>query len=277
MSPRSVCIVGIDGAFGRWFRAFFQSRGCKVDGYDDGANRDRIDRCVSSADVVVFCVPLLYAASAINDAAWSSREHQIWIDISSFKAQAMEALLETRASVVGIHPLFAPPRVTEGERPTWKGETVAVSDEHLGSSWKEWFQSFLEETGATIERVGCSKHDHVMLGSQALIHALLMAEALALRDVRVSGGDMVALSTRLSRGHHAGLARMLTGSPDVYAQIQVAHGHKAVAGIAALIAHLQKLRVLVERQDVAGIREMFLDARNSIGLETLEKMHGSGG
>ena len=277
MNPKRICVVGIDGAFGRWFKAFFAGLGCDVTGYDDGTHHTRIAELVSAADVVVFCVPLMYTVRAINDAAPSSRDGQLWIDISSFKANAMEALLETGASVVGIHPLFAPPRVREGESPTWKGEIVAVSDEHMGLSWKGWVQSFLEETGATIERVGCSKHDHDMLGCQALIHAVLLAEALALRDVRVSGDDLVRLRTRLSRGHHAGLARLLTNSPDVAAQIQVAHGHSSVAAITALIAHLHQLRELVGRQDVAGIRNMFLDARNSMGLATLEKMLGSGG
>ena len=149
MSLRPVIgIVGSGGAFGRWLRGFFESRmGLQVIGHDPvDAGSQTPEQLLEQADVLLFSAPIRHTPALIRDYIRQSagRERgKLWLDVTSIKRAPVEAMLASRADVVGLHPMTAPPKA-----PTLKGRVMVVCEARV-DRWRAWLQHG-QRAGATL-------------------------------------------------------------------------------------------------------------------------------
>lgn len=272
-------LVGAAGAYGRWLRRFFVERmGLPVLGYDpsahdpSAADGDAVERLLAEADVLLFAAPIRVTEAVIDD--WRVRsagreQGRLWLDVTSIKQAPVAAMLRSRAEVVGLHPMTAPPKA-----PTLKGRMLAVCEARL-DAWRPWLSRLLEALQAECVRVTPERHDRAMALVQAMVHATHLAEAGVLRDYAGLLGapaELLPLRTASFELDVAMAARILSLNPQIYEDIQFCNPH-VPAMLDRLLGELGELRDLVVRGDARAreaFRARFLDAnREALGAPLL--------
>jgi prephenate dehydrogenase len=264
---KNIGIIGIKGRFGRWLERFFSERGCAVAGADLGSALS-IDDVVKRSDVVVFCVPLLSAVEAIEQAVPASRSSQLFLDITSIKAPAVAAMLESKAEVAGMHPLFAPP-----DAGTWKGGTVVVHRARV-SAWSAWLDGLLEALQADVKTLAPAEHDALMLAEQNLPHLQSFAAAEVIKEMRIDPAELLEFGTKLSKKQFGILARMLSQkNAALYADIQVGNPG-ALAMIDSLISILHEYRAMIAGKDASALALRLKGLEEYFGDDFISKAFG---
>jgi prephenate dehydrogenase len=268
-TPR-VGIVGSAGAYGRWLTRFFRARmGLDVIGHDpaDPASVDE-GELVQRADVLVFSAPIRHTAELIaryRTLAAGTEAGRLWLDVTSIKAAPVSAMLASRAEVVGLHPMTAPPKA-----PTLKGRVMVVSEARL-DAWRPWVASMLQALEAECVQASPEQHDRVMALVQAMVHATHLAQAGVLRGEAARVGDLAALMPFRSASFEmdaAILARILSLNPAIYEDIQFGNPYAGEV-LRALGQQIERMARLVgEGNDAArtAFRQEFLaDNRDAVG------------
>lgn len=275
MHPHPVIgIVGSAGAYGRWLRAFFETRmGLRVLGHDpaDAASAGG-DELLAQADVLLFAAPIRQTPALIARYAARSAGREagrLWLDVTSVKAEPVAAMLRSRAEVVGLHPMTAPPK-----SPTLKGRVLVVCEARL-SAWRPWLHSLLDALEAECVHAAPERHDRVMALVQAMVHASHLAQAGMLREQAALSGALADLMPFRSASFEmdaAIAARILSLNPAIYEDIQFGnpHAHEVLRGLAAQLARLATLVGQGDDAARAAFRAEFLDAnRTAFGAPAL--------
>jgi prephenate dehydrogenase len=269
-----VGIVGSAGAYGRWLQQFFRSRmGLEVIGHDPAdASSSSESELVRRADVLVFSAPIRHTASLIDrytSLAGGSEAGKLWLDVTSIKSVPVEAMLRSRAEVVGLHPMTAPPKA-----PTLKGRVLVVCEARL-DRWRAWLDGMLAALEAECVQASPEQHDRVMALVQAMVHATHLAQAGVLKGQAAQVGDLAAVMPFRSASFEmdaAVIARILSLNPTIYEDIQFGNPHAGEI-LHALGQQISRMAALVgEGSDMAraAFRDEFLrDNRDAIGAAAL--------
>jgi prephenate dehydrogenase len=260
-------IVGSAGAYGRWLGEFFATRmQLTVLGRDPSiasgiSEEDLITRC----DVLVFATPIRHTTAVINDylrIANGREAGQLWLDVTSIKADPVNAMLASNAEVLGLHPMTAPPK-----SPTLKGRVLVVCEARL-DTWRAWVEDLLHALEAECVHSTPEHHDQVMALVQAMVHATHLAQAGVLREYAPRLGSLGELLPYRSASFEmdtAVMSRILSMNPAIYEDIQF--GNPNVADMLdALLRQLTQLHAQVSRGDDASrsaFRHDFLQANHA--------------
>ncbi len=273
-APR-IGIVGSGGAYGRWLSGFFRARmGLEVIGHDPvDPHSQTPEELLEHADVLLFSAPIRHTPALIREYVRQSagRERgRLWMDVTSIKAGPVAAMLESQASVAGLHPMTAPPKA-----PTLKGRVMVVCEARLDARWQAWLDALCVALQAECVRGSADHHDRVMALVQAMVHATHLAQAGVLRDYAPLLGTLEALMPYRSAAFEldaAVIARILSLNPVIYEDIQFGNPHAGEV-LDRLLQQLQQLRALLaEGSDDARatFRQQFLAAnREAVGEQTL--------
>ena len=260
----TVGIIGDSGAMGRWLKEFFKKQGHRVIGSSLGSELSNRD-VVEQSDVVIFAVTLEFMVPTIKDLVPLSRPGQLWMDVGSRKREIVAEMLTSKAEVVGLHPLCAPPA-----RLSLADETLVFCPARL-ARWSSWVQQLLARLGATVVQCKEEYHDSMMLLTQNIPQAALLATAKVLAESGHDPKELVAFSTTSSKKVLALIARMLANSPGVYADIQVGAGERGLAAIDALMDSLRIIREAIVDKDRDTIVLLFHRLQKHFGEEFIAK------
>ncbi|WP_202839674.1 prephenate dehydrogenase [Luteimonas saliphila] len=266
-------IVGSAGTYGRWLRGFFERRmGLQVIGHDPGdAGGQTPEALLERADVLLFATPIRSTAALVDEYVRLSAGREagrLWLDITSIKQGAVEAMLRSRAEVVGLHPMTAPPKA-----PTLKGRVLVVCEARV-DRWRPWLQGLLEALEGECVHAGAERHDRMMALVQAMVHASHLAQAGVLGEYAERVGGLASIMPFRSASFEldaAIAARILSLNPAIYEEIQFGNRHSAEV-LDSLLAQLSELRDLVRQGDDAArarFRERFLHSREAFGEQAL--------
>ncbi|WP_313251827.1 prephenate dehydrogenase [Stenotrophomonas sp.] len=268
-------IVGSGGAYGRWLRTFFQTRmGLEVIGHDPvDASSQTPEQLLERANVLLFSAPIRQTPALIRQYAQQSagRERgRLWLDVTSIKAGPVAAMLESQASVAGLHPMTAPPKA-----PTLKGRVMVVCEARLDARWQAWLDALCMALQAECVRGTAEHHDRVMALVQAMVHATHLAQAGVLREYAPMLGSLQELMPYRSAAFELDatvISRILSLNPAIYEDIQFGNPHAGEV-LDHLLQQLQQLRGLLaegSEQARAAFRKQFLDVnREAVGEQTL--------
>jgi len=276
ISP-TIGIIGSHGAYGRWLCAFFQSRmQLDVLGHDpaDPASHP-LEHLLATADVLLFAAPIRKTPALIAECVRLSagRERgRLWLDVTSIKAAPVAAMLQSTASVLGLHPMTAPPKA-----PTLKGRVLVVCEARLDAHWQDWAARLYTALQAECVHTTPDHHDRVMALVQAMVHATHLAEAGVLRHYAPLLGNLSALQPYRSAAFAldtAVLTRILALNPAIYEDIQFNNPY-SLEVLDQLLTQLQRLRELLQQGDDHArnvFRREFLDAnREATGQAMLDE------
>jgi len=266
-TPHTVGIVGSAGAYGRWLSRFFeQHMQVRVIGHDPADPGSHApEQLLEQADVLVFSAPIRHTPTLIAEYARLSagREQQrLWLDVTSVKEAPVQAMLASRAEVVGLHPMTAPPKA-----PTLKGRVMVVCEARL-QHWRPWVDALCLALQAECVRATPQHHDQMMALVQAMVHATHLAQAGVLREYQPQLGTLAAMLPYRSASFEldtAIISRILSLNPAIYEDIQFGNPYVAPM-LQRLIGQLQTLQVQVGQGDDAArdaFRDHLLEANRS--------------
>ena len=154
-------IIGGTGILGTIFKNFFENQGYKV--LVSGRKTELTAvKLTNKSNVVIFCVPIDVSVKVIQSILPYTRKNQLLMDFTSIKKFTIDEMLRSKASVIGLHPMF-------GKVKSIEGETVIIIPARPGK-WQIWIEELLKKEKLNIKVTTVDKHDKIMSVLQGLIH-----------------------------------------------------------------------------------------------------------
>jgi prephenate dehydrogenase len=171
------------------------------------------------ADVVVLAVPERVAVAAVPGLARELPPGGLLVDTLSVKTDIVAALAVHAGHVeaLSLNPMFAPALGFDGRAVA----AVVVRD---GPRARALLDA-VGRRGGLVAEVGADEHDRVAAVTQALTHAAVLAFGLALDELGVAVEDLGAMATPPHVTLLALLARVASGAPETYWQVQAGNPH----------------------------------------------------
>lgn len=285
MTPRrspapapSTVVAGGLGAVGRMLRRELAARLSDVVSIDPRGGVETADitrpgprerKRLEGADTVILAVPEPVAIEALASLTPLLRPDALLVETLSVKSRFADALakLQPRFEVVGINPMFGP-SLQMG------GRAVAVVPYSAGERARR-FTDLLAERGAHLAELSPSAHDQATVALQALPHLVTLAYTQVVARLGIDLDELVDLAPPPASALLALAARIASGNPHVYSEIQEANPY-AAAGRTSLADELTRLseactdpealQVVLEEVGASldGLREPLLAAADHI-------------
>ena len=246
MKINSIGIIGGTGGLGARMAEFFEHKFPGLEVLVSGRSTEVTNKkIVQECDLVIFGIPIGRTLDAIAGCITDSRPDQIWADITSIKEGPVQRMLESKAEVCGLHPLFGPLPVIDGQPLIYC--PARISDDSL-KHLLELLQDF------DLVEMTPTEHDEVMGVVQCASHLsdFVMGETL-----RASGLDFETIWRVSSPAYRSKLqiiGRMFAQNPDLYIDIATLNDH-GPRFTATFQKSLEILRDLID----AGDREQLIN------------------
>jgi prephenate dehydrogenase len=269
---RRAVVVGGAGAVGGLFVERLLATGVEVTVVDtaepDGRARHlrgdvtaidlRLAAELGHADLVVLALPEPVALAAVRGIAEELRPGALLVDTLSVKQPITQAIRTQAPGVqaVGLNPMFAPSLGFEG-RPV---AAVVVNE---GPRTDELLE-LVESWGATVVRVDAAEHDRLAGATQALTHAAVLGFGLTLAGLGTPAADLRPVAPPPANTMLALLARITSGTPEVYWDVQYANPEAAVVR-KALADSIHRLAGIVEHGSEADFAAVLAELRDYLG------------
>ncbi|MGI5153895.1 prephenate dehydrogenase/arogenate dehydrogenase family protein [Microbispora sp. CA-102843] len=243
---RRCVVVGGAGAVGRLFAEHLLGSGAEVLVVDPGAADGRpaketqagearflrgditdigpdLAEEIGRADLVLLAVPEQVALAAVKQVAAAMRPGALLADTLSVKGPIADAILAHAGDVeaAGLNPMFAPSL-------GFAGRPVAAVVVHDGPRARALLR-LVESWGGRAVRLGAHEHDRLAAATQALTHAAVLSFGLALARLGVGVAELAAVAPPPHATMLALLARIASGTPEVYWDVQSANPQAAAA------------------------------------------------
>jgi prephenate dehydrogenase len=205
-------IIGGTGKMGQLFVPVFERAGYEVlvSGRHTGlTNADLAKQC----DLVIVSVPIRDTVKVIGEIAPLLARNQLFCDFTSLKVKPMEAMLKSKANVVGLHPMFGP---TVG---SLKSQTIIVCPVRVEEHLLHRLVAVFGKEGARCTMTTPEEHDRMMAVVQGLTHYVTLCMADSIRRL---GLDIEATKEFTSPVYQIELSlvgRLLSQDPGLYADI----------------------------------------------------------
>ncbi len=268
LEPRTIAIIGGEGGMGRSFGKIFTDLGHDVLSADLHTELTP-KQAASSADVVLISVPIRETRGVIEELGPLVRPDALLMDVTSIKADPMQAMLaSTRASVVGTHPMFGP-----GVN-TYQGQRVVVCPGR-GNQWLRWVRQMLTARGLVITEANAEEHDSMMAIVQVLHHYKTQVLGLALSRAGAPLEETLRFTSPAYLLEAYVTGRHFAQAPDLYGPIEMLNPDSAqVIGVFREAA--SDLATILSNQDQAAFDEVFEVVRAFFGDFTKEALDQSG-
>jgi prephenate dehydrogenase len=212
---------------------------CTFECGDITAISPRLEAELRRADLVLLAVPEEVAITAVGPVARALEPGALVADTLSVKSAVVAALdAEARhVEALSLNPMFAPSLGIDGR-------AVAAVIVHDGPRTGELL-GLLGSRGGHVVEVSAREHDELTAVTQALTHAAVLAFGLALEDLDV---DVRALGELAPPPHLtllALLARIASGQPETYRDVQAANPY-APRARAALANGVRRLADVID-------------------------------
>lgn len=266
VEPVTVAIIGGKGGMGRAMARLFGDLGHAVMVADVDTELTP-EEAASLADVVVISVPIAITEQVIRELGPHVREDALLMDVTSVKEAPLRAMLDsTRASVVGVHPMFGPNvHSLQGQR--------AVVCSGRGAEWEAWLRRMLVARGLVVTEATAEQHDRAMAVVQVLNHYQTQVLGLTLARFGVPLEETLRFTSPAYLMELYVAGRHFAQSPELYGPIEMRNPRTAEV-TAAFSAAATELAEVLEAEDQARFAAIFDEVRayyGAFGAEAVEQ------
>lgn len=219
-----------DGAVGRMLGELLTADECQVAVFDRRTGTDvreppggEYARALRDADVVVLSLPEPVCLSALRHLGLQEVPRALVVDTNSVKSDLAPVWAQPgRPPALSINPMFKPGLAIAG-RP------CLVVDPDQSAAGRD-FTACLARWGLSVVSLpDVAAHDRLCAATQASVHAAVLAFGLALSASGSSLAEVLAVAPPPARTLLMLLARISSGAPEVYADIQAVNPFAAAA------------------------------------------------
>ncbi len=205
-------VIGGLGEMGGMFAQFFRNQGYVVE-VADRATEVTNEEVIQTSDVVVFAVPLHETEAIIRELAPLARPDQLLMDLTSLKTGPVREMLCSRASVVGLHPMFG------GRTSSFVGQTMVACPARIdGEDWTR-LRGLFTGAGMRVKESAPEEHDRMMSIIQVLFHMTTMLTGRILRDLDVNIEETLEYTSPSYRIEMSLLGRIFAQNGLLYSAI----------------------------------------------------------
>jgi len=205
-------IIGGTGKMGQLFVPVFERAGYDVlvsGRHTSLTNKDLAQQC----DIVIVSVPIRDTVSVIGEIAPLLARNQLLCDFTSLKVKPVEAMLKSKANVVGLHPMFGP---TVG---SLKSQTIIVCPARVEEHLLDRLVAVFRSEGARCTLTTPEEHDKMMAVVQGLTHYVTLCMADSIRRLGMDIGATREFTSPVYQIELSLVGRLLSQDPDLYADI----------------------------------------------------------
>ena len=209
---------------------------------------------LESVDLVILATPEEVAIAGLRAVLPRMKQGSLLVDTLSVKSRFAQALegIATQAELLGINPMFAPSLGFAGR------SVVAVP--YAARDRAEAFLGFIHSQGSDVVRLSAEEHDHACAALQVATHAAVLSFGIALRAANYDLTTAARIAPPPHRTLLALLARIVSGDPEVYRDIQVANPF--AAGMRAQLAAAHRdLDDVVGEGNAESFNRLIVDLR----------------
>ena len=210
---------------------------------------------VESVDLLILATPEEVAVASLGALLPRMKLGSLLVDTLSVKSRFAHALegVVTKAELLGINPMFAPNLGFAGR------SVVAVP--YSAGDQADAFLDFIRSQGSDVVRLSAAEHDRACAALQVATHAAILSFGIALRAVSYDLTTAAKIAPPPHRTLLALLARIVSGDPEVYRDIQAANPF--AAGMRAqLVAAHRRLDDVVGDGNPESFDRLIVDLRS---------------
>lgn len=256
MNKLIVGIIGGRGMLGTIFKKFFGKYGFKVLISGRKTKLTNID-LVKKADVVIFSVPITSTIKVIRQVLPYTRKNQLLMDFTSIKEMPIKEMLKSKASVIGLHPMF-------GKVDSLRGKTVIVIPARPGK-WLNFILSLFKKEKINFKITNAKKHDEIMAILQGLIHFNFITTAYSLEEIskkkKITVNDLLEFGGIVYRLRVGIIARILDQDPELYADLAICNKNTRLS-IKKYEEIVKKLNDIIKKRNKKEFIKFFIKAQS---------------
>ncbi len=197
---------------------------------------------LGKADIVVIALPEDAGAATVEAVARYMPRGALLIETLSVKSAIAQALASAAQrydlEALSVNPMFAPDL-------GFQGQPVVVATVRDGERCRR-LETLIDGLGGRLVSLSVQEHDRLTASLQVATHASVIAFGWALQILEADIGVVVAAAPPPHRTLLALLARIVTGTREVYREIQFAHPYARDVRRALLdgLMHLDDVAVI---------------------------------
>lgn len=250
-------IIGGKGLMGNFFASVFEKKGFRVLTSDIKTKLTNKELVLKS-DIVFFSVPIHLTEKIIKSVIPFTRRNQLLLDCTSLKTVPMKAMMKSRASVIGLHPMFRP-------NPTGlKNQTIIIcpgrADMKTIDEVKKWFA----DDGAKMVRMSAREHDKLMSIIQVLLHFHTIVLGHTMRSLGVSPRKTMRTASPIYRLEMDIIGRIFSQNPTLYGSIEMLNPETKKV-IRTLTDETIKMAKIVLKKDLKNFEKAFEKTSKFLG------------
>jgi prephenate dehydrogenase len=242
-------IIGGTGRMGRLFAQVFEHAGYEVLVAGRTTPLSATDLAERS-DLVIVSVPIRDTVQVIGEIAPVLTKDQLLCDFTSLKVKPVEAMLTSKASVIGLHPMFGP------TVNSLKHQTIIVCPARTDEKHLHDLLTIFRSEGAECTITSPEQHDRMMAVVQGLTHFVTLCMADSVRRLGIDIKKTQAFTSPVYQIELSLVGRLLSQDPALYADILQQNPYVPEV-LAACRASATDLAEIVENQDPALFRAFF--------------------
>jgi len=259
MKIKSIGIIGGTHGIGESFANFFKekyrnSMKVMVSGRNTKITNKKI---VQECDLVIFSVPISVTEQVIKESLKYSRKNQIWADFTSVKKVPVELMLQSKAEVCGMHPMFAPTKAMVGQNIIFT--PARISAENL----KQLKEIFAELEILTIKS---AEHDQIMAIVQGLSHLSDLTMGATLKNLGADFKKVLKFSSPPYRLKLDVLGRMFPQNSELYANIATSNP-ETIKTTQKFQEAFSELKKFIDNKDAKGLAQEFEQVLQFLGKD----------
>ena len=242
-------IIGGTGRMGRLFVKVFKKAGYEVlvSGRKTAiTSADLAQQC----DIVIISVPIHDTVRVIHEIAPLLKTGQLLCDFTSLKVRPVEAMLKSKADVIGLHPMFGP-TVKSISR-----QTIIVCPARADEARVTGLVNVFEAQGAVCTIATPEEHDRIVAVVQGLTHFVTLCMADTVRRLGVDLHTTGRFESPVYQIELSLVGRLLSQDPTLYADILQQNPYVPEV-LAACQSSAADLARIVEVQDPEQFRVFF--------------------
>jgi prephenate dehydrogenase len=205
-------IIGGTGKMGSLFAGIFGRAGYEV--MVSGRGTQVTGRQIAkTADIVIISVPIRSTSEVINSVVPLLSESQLICDLTSLKVFPVTDMLQSRAEVIGLHPMFGPSVRSINK------QTIIVTPARCRDETLAKLKSVLLKEGAVLTMTTPENHDRMMAVVQGLTHFVTLSIAETMRQNGVRPEETIPFMSPVYQIETGLVGRLLSQDPELYADM----------------------------------------------------------
>ncbi len=253
----TVGIIGGTGKMGRLFAGVFERAGYEVLVSGRSTSPGTMD-LAEHCDIVIVSVPIRDTVRVIGSITPVLREDQLLCDFTSLKTKPVEAMLASKAQVIGLHPMFGP------TVKSLKHQTIIACPARAEVRTQEHLLGIFRKEGAEITIAEPEEHDRMMAVVQGLTHFVTLTMAESVRKLGIDIAKTKEFTSPVYQIELSLVGRLLSQDPALYADILEQNPFVSEV-LAACTKSADELRGIVGTGNPDAFRDFFIRNNRHFG------------